>query len=115
MTDTLIIANLIAVLLLLGLGLFILARISYISNPQNILEGMEHIIRKIWFDSGVERKIGEIEMHARELKNIQKSLEQLLRTPAGRASIGEITLQEILKDQLPPDMFAIKKRYQIHT
>ncbi len=75
---------------------------------QDISRDMENILRKLWIDTGIEKRVGELELHVREIKSLHKSLEQLLRVPTGRGSIGEITLSEILKDQLPPDMFAIR-------
>ena len=48
--------------------------------------------------------------HAKEIKETHKSIEQMLRVPAERGAFGEIALETILSDQLPPDMFGIREK-----
>ncbi len=45
-----------------------------------------------------------------DIRANQKSLDQMLTNPTARGAFGEIFLESILKDQLPPDMFGIRKR-----
>jgi len=60
--------------------------------------------------SGFLEKVGEISTHIAEIKNLHKSIEQMLKVPAERGAFGEIALENILSDHLPPDMFGIRKR-----
>ena len=71
---------------------------------------LESAFYKAWKDTGIGEKIGEISAHARELKEIHRSLESMLRTPVQRGSFGEVVLEKILKDHLPPDMYGIRER-----
>lgn len=59
---------------------------------------------------GLNKKIGEIVTYTSDIRQIHKSVEQMLRIPKERASFGEINLEDILTDQLPPNMFGIREK-----
>jgi len=67
-------------------------------------------VLKAWKESGLDRRLGEISTHAAEIKQLHKSIEQMLRVPSERGSFGEMALETILADQLPPDMYGIRQR-----
>ena len=71
---------------------------------------IEPAVAKVWKDSGLDQSLGQLTAYAREIQSTHKSVEQMLRVPKERASLGELGLELILSDQLPPDMFAIRKR-----
>lgn len=71
---------------------------------------IESAISSIWIRSGLDERIGELTTYAQDIRDDYRSLEQMLRVPVERASLGEIALERILSDQLPPDMFGIRKR-----
>ena len=75
-------------------------------EPQDI----ETAILRVWKESGLSDKVGELATHAKEIKETHKSIEQMLRVPAERGAFGEIALETILSDQLPPDMFGIREK-----
>jgi DNA recombination protein RmuC len=56
------------------------------------------------------KKMGEIVTYTSDIRQTHKSIEQMLRIPKERASFGEINLEIILSDQLPPDMFGIREK-----
>ena len=58
----------------------------------------------------LDKKVGALVEQTEDIKKSHKSVEQMLRIPKERAPIGEIGLEIILKDQLPPDMFGIRQR-----
>ena len=58
----------------------------------------------------LSKKMGEIVTYTSDIRQTHKSIEQMLRVPKERSSFGEINLEIILSDQLPPDMFGIKKK-----
>ncbi len=58
----------------------------------------------------LNKKMGEIATYTSDIRNAHKSIEQMLRTPKERASFGEINLDVILSDQLPPDMFGFREK-----
>ena len=67
-------------------------------------------LSKAWMDSGLDRRVGELTTIAGDIRGSHQSIQQMLRVPRERASFGEMTLEEILSDQLPPDMFSIRER-----
>jgi DNA recombination protein RmuC len=58
----------------------------------------------------LNKKMGEIVTYSSDIIQTNRSIEQMLRIPKERASFGEINLEIILADQLPPDMFGIRKK-----
>lgn len=58
----------------------------------------------------LDEKVGELTIQTEDIRNSHKSVEQMLRIPKERAPIGEISLETILSDQLPPDMFGIRQK-----
>jgi len=70
---------------------------------------VEHVISRAWNQSGIEEKIGRIATYAADIRNDYRALDQMLRSPRQRGSIGEIALEAILSDQLPPDNYGIRK------
>ena len=54
-------------------------------------------------------KLGLGAVQAQDIRSCHRSIEQMLRVPTERAALGEISLEIILSDQLPPDMFGIRK------
>lgn len=93
------------VIVLLGIVIFLLLKSEKIKR-----EDIESVILKVWEESGVNERLGELSLHAKEIKEVHRSLERILRVPLERASLGEIALETILSDQLPPDMFGIRKK-----
>lgn len=76
----------------------------------DIEDKIERALVKSWMGCGIEQKIGTIDGNTREIRDMHKSIEQMMRVPTERGAIGEISLEVILADQLPPDMFGIRKR-----
>ena len=73
-------------------------------------EDIESAISSVWIESGLQERVGELATYAQDIRSDYRSLEQMLRVPVERASLGEISLEKMLSDQLPPDMFGIRKR-----
>lgn len=71
---------------------------------------VESAISNVWIKSGLDEKIGMLTTYAKDIRDDYRSLEQMLRVPTERASLGEIALETVLSDQLPPDMFGIRER-----
>lgn len=70
---------------------------------------IENAVSSTWTKLGLDEKIGKIAIHAQDIRDSHRSIEQMLRVPTERAALGEISLETILSDQLPPDMFGIRK------
>lgn len=70
---------------------------------------IEDAVSSSWTKLGLEEKIGKLTTHTQDIREYHKSIEQMLRVPTERAALGELSLETILSDQLPPDMFGIRK------
>lgn len=58
----------------------------------------------------LDKKVGELTTHTEDIRQSHKSIEQMLRVPKERSPVGELSLETILSDQLPSDMFGIKQK-----
>jgi DNA recombination protein RmuC len=96
---------LLAVVVILLIVLIILVIKGKRFEPRDI----ESAISNVWIKLGLDEKVGRLETYASDIRDSYKSLEQMLRVPKERASFGELGLETILSDQLPPDMFGIRK------
>src|SRR5437763_428844 len=67
-------------------------------------------ISRTWIELGLEQVIGQVKLQAEQIGNTHKTLEQMLRSPSGRASFGELSLEVMLADQLPLSYFGIRKQ-----
>ena len=95
---------LVFVLLLLGVLIFLVIRSRRVEPTD-----LKNVISSTWTELGLGEKIGSIEAQARDIKDSYRSFEQMLRVPKERASFGELALETILSDQLPPDMYGIRE------
>ena len=95
---------LVIVLLLLGVLIFLVIRSRRV-QPSDL----KNVMSSTWTELGLDQKIGTIESHANDIRQSYRSFEQMLRVPKERASFGELALETILSDQLPPDMYGIRE------
>lgn len=98
------------IFLILIIILLIILIFFLIKKEKNSPQEFENIFNKIWKASGIDEKIGQINLQAKEIKDLHYFFEKMLTTPTQRGYFGEITLEKILSDQLPPDMFEIRKQ-----
>ena len=92
------------VILLLGALIFLVIRSRRV-KPSDL----KNVMSSTWTEMGLDQKIGTIESHANDMRQSYRSFEQMLRVPKERASFGELALETILADQLPPDMYGIRE------
>ena len=71
---------------------------------------IEAAVSGTWVKLGLGEKINGVERYAKDIRDDYKSLEQMLRVPTERGALGDLALEEIISDQLPPDMYGIKER-----
>lgn len=98
------------VLLILVIVLLIVLIYLVLKRGRVEPKDVESAISNVWIKSDLERKVGELTTYAQDIRNDYRSLDQMLRVPTERASLGELALETILSDQLPPDMFGIRER-----
>jgi len=73
------------------------------------LRDIEDAVSSTWTKLGLDEKIGTLTTHTQDIRECHRSIEQMLRVPTERAALGELSLETILSDQLPPNMFGIRK------
>src|SRR3972149_8048859 len=98
-------ALLIGIAILLVLLVFLVLRIKGMRD-KDVEGAMSSSGRQL----GLDRALGAVETYARDIKESYRSMEQMLRVPQERGALGELSLEIILSDQLPPDMFGIRER-----
>ncbi len=96
----------ILLILVLGVVLFLVFR----EKKGNTEEYLENALYKTWLKVGLGEKIALIAEQASEIKKSYQSFDQLLRIPTERGNFGEISLETILSDQLPAEMFGLQKQ-----
>jgi len=57
----------------------------------------------------LQRLTSSLAEHTKNVETSHQTLERLLRVPGTRGAFGELALEGILQDQLPPTMFGIRK------
>jgi len=97
-------------LLIIIIALLIILIFLSLKKARIEVQDIENAILRVWRDSGLGDKVGELATHAKEIKESHKSIEKMLRIPAERGAFGEIALETILSDQLPPDMFGMREK-----
>jgi DNA recombination protein RmuC len=95
LTVTIILLAVVIFLLLKGRGV----------KPRDI----EDAVSSTWTKLGLGEKIGILTVHTQDIRELHRSIEQMLRVPKERAALGELSLEIMLSDQLPSDMFGIRK------
>ena len=59
----------------------------------------------------IQKQIGEVQEQSRGLSQATQSLEQVLGGAKTRGLLGEVTLQRLLEDSLPPSQFTMQYRF----
>src|SRR3984885_7290404 len=59
----------------------------------------------------IQKQLGEVNEQSRGLSEATKSLEMVLGGAKARGLLGEVTLQRMLEDSLPPSQFAMQYRF----
>jgi len=101
-----------ATLILLALVILLLSALLIVLLRRERVrpEEVESLVSRIWMESGIGEKVGELATHAKEIKESHRSIERMLRVPTERGAFGEMALETILSDQLPPDMFGMREK-----
>ncbi|MDF1556812.1 MAG: DNA recombination protein RmuC [ANME-2 cluster archaeon] len=98
--------------ILLGTIIVLLIILIFLVLRQGKVEprDVESAVSNSWIKLGLDERLGELTTYAGDIRDNYRSLEQMLRVPTQRGALGEMALETILSDQLPPDMFGIRKK-----
>ena len=105
MSEVLLVLAVLVLILILAISLYTALRIGKLGGND-----MDRSVLKAMESSGLLEKIGRIDRYAREVRDLHSSIESMLKVPADRGYFGEIALETILSNHLPPEMFGIRKR-----
>ncbi|MDD2777595.1 MAG: hypothetical protein PHI16_01695, partial [Methanocellales archaeon] len=91
----------------LAIILVLLILLTFLTLKRKRFESkdIEAAVSGTWIKLGLDEKIGAVESHAKDIRDSYKSFEQMLRVPTERSSFGEFSLETMLLDQLPQDMY----------
>jgi DNA recombination protein RmuC len=100
------------IIVLFGVIVVLLVVLIYLVITRSKIEpeNLEVAVAKAVQQVGLEQAVGRLETYARDIRHDYRSLDRMLRVPTERGSLGEIALEKILADQLPPDMYGIRQR-----
>ncbi|MDM8529854.1 DNA recombination protein RmuC [Anaerolineales bacterium HSG25] len=96
-------------LLLLAASGVIIYLLLQIQNADSTNQ-MEAAMSKSWLKLGLAEKIAHLTQYAADIRADYRALDQMLRVPTARGALGEMSLEELLQDQLEPSMVGIRKR-----
>ena len=98
--------------LLLGVIILLLIILIYLALTRGKIEPetVQVAVTRAVQQAGLEQALGRLETYARDIRSDSRALDRMLRVPAERGALGEIALEKILSDQLPPDMYGIRQR-----
>lgn len=100
------------VLLAVVIVLLIVLIVLVVSRSRPQQRDLELALTSSWTRSGISETLGKLQQYADDVRNSHRALEDMLRVPANRGALGEMALEAILQDQLPPEMFGIRKRME---
>jgi hypothetical protein len=98
--------------ILLGIIVVFLIVLIFLFRKRRRVESkdVESAICGTWIKLGLGDAIRDLKNYAEDIRDDYRSLDQMLRVPKGKSTLGEIALEGILRDQLPLGMFGIKKK-----
>jgi DNA recombination protein RmuC len=100
------IEGLLTLILLALIGLGVLVWRTRRVDSRDVATAVSHT----WIDLGLGERVAAVEEQARRIAESYRSFESLLRAPTERGALGEVSLETMLTDQLPPDMVSIRQR-----
>ncbi len=100
----------VVVLLVVAIALLVVLVVMVNRRSRIESEDIEPAVFRAWRESGLGESVGQLNAYAKDIQDTHRSVEQMLRVPAARGSLGEMGLESILADQLPPEMYGIREQ-----
>lgn len=66
-------------------------------------------LSRTWRAEGFDEALADVERHADQLESLHTDIAGMLRSPQARGEFGEVQLEAILSDHLPPGMYGIRE------
>jgi DNA recombination protein RmuC len=97
-------------LLLLAVGLLVGIRRELRDADEIDADALSAALSRTWRSEGFDKALTDVERHADQLESLHTDIEGMLRSPQARGAFGEVQVETILSDHLPPDMYGIREQ-----
>jgi len=100
-----------ATLLLLAVvvGLLVALRREVRDTGSVDADALSAALSRSWRAEGFDTALRDVERHAEQLEALHTDIAGMLRAPQARGQFGEVQLEAILSDHLPPGMYTIRE------
>lgn len=72
-------------------------------------DSLSAALSRTWRAEGFDEALTDVERHAEQLEVLHTDIERMLRSPQARGTFGEVQLEVLLADHLPPDMYGLRE------
>jgi DNA recombination protein RmuC len=97
-------------LLLVAVGLLVALRRQLRNAGEVDADTLSAALSRTWRAEGFDRALSDVERHAEQLESLHTDIAGMLRSPQARGEFGEVQLETLLSDHLPPDMYGIREQ-----
>ena len=97
-------------LLVLAVSLLLALRRQVRDSAGVDADALSAALSRTWRSEGFDKALSDVERHAEQLESLHTDIEGMLRTPQARGEFGEVQLEALLADHLPPDMYGIREQ-----
>lgn len=96
-------------LLLIAIGLLLGVRQQIQAADEVDADTLSAALSRTWRSEGFGEALSDVERHAEQLESLHTDIAGMLRSPQARGEFGEVQLETILSDHLPPDMYGLRE------
>ena len=97
-------------LLLLAVALLLSVRRQVRAAEGVDADALSAALSTTWRREGFDRALDDVERHAEAIESLHTDLVTMLRAPQARGEFGEVQLDALLADHLPPDMYGLREQ-----
>ncbi len=97
-------------LLLFAVGLLLSVRRQVRTAGDVDADALSSALSRTWRAEGFDEALSDVERHAEQIESLHTDIVGMLRSPQARGEFGEVQLDVLLADHLPPDMYGIRER-----
>ena len=97
-------------LLLLAVGLLLSLRRAVRDAGSVDADALSAALSSTWRREGFDKALNDVERHAEAIEALHTDIAGMLRSPQARGEFGEVQLDTLLADHLPPDMYGVREQ-----
>jgi DNA recombination protein RmuC len=96
-------------LLVVAVGLLVALRRQVSDAGEVDSATLSAALSRTWRAEGFDQALADVERHADQLESLHTDIAGMLRSPQARGQFGEVQLETLLSDHLPPEMYGIRE------